>query len=62
MQVLVGAVWHVVVHNDVDTLHVDASAEYIRAHHDAALESLELLKPLNSVFLGNSRVNHHRGE
>src|SRR4051812_45179551 len=38
MQILVGAVGHVVVDDHVDALNVDAAPEQIRRHHDARLK------------------------
>lgn len=54
VQVLVTAVRHVVVKNDVHPLNVDATAQHIGGDHDPSLELLELLKFVHPFFLGHA--------
>lgn len=57
MQVLIGRVGHVVVHNDVHTLNIDTSAKQIRGNHDAGLKVLELAVARNTLRLLHTTVN-----
>jgi hypothetical protein len=41
MQVAVGIRWTIIVHNDVDSLHIDTTAEDIRRDQNTFLERLE---------------------
>ena len=50
MKVLISALGHVVVDDDVHTLEVDATAEDVGGHQDTALVLLELVVPLQPVI------------
>lgn len=62
MKVLIAAVRHVIVKDDVDSLNVDAAAEYISRDHYALLEVLKLGKSVDALRLWNSRVDANRWE
>mmetsp|Transcript_67163 Transcript_67163/g.108167 ORF Transcript_67163/g.108167 Transcript_67163/m.108167 type:complete len:319 (+) Transcript_67163:368-1324(+) len=49
MQVGIAVLRHVVIDDNVDSLHIHASAEDIGAHQNALLELLECLKPVDAA-------------
>jgi hypothetical protein len=62
MQVLVGAIWHVVIHHDIHALDVDAPPKHIRSHHNSLAERPKLLKMSYTVLLTHRRVDTHGWE
>ncbi|GIX64986.1 membrane transporter protein, putative [Babesia caballi] len=62
VQVGVGGVGHVVVDDDVDALHVNATAKQVSGDHDALVEVLELSVARNALRLLQPSVNGNRGE
>jgi hypothetical protein len=62
MQVRIRVGRLVVVDDDVDPLNVDSSPKDVGADEDSLLERLELLVALDSLVLGETRVDADGGE
>jgi hypothetical protein len=62
MEVSIGVLGHVIVEDNVDTLNIHPAAEQVGGDQDAALEVLEQLVPLETLFLVHRTVNVNGGK
>jgi len=62
MEIGVGVFGHIVIEDNVDTLNIHATAEQVRSDQDAALEVLEELITLETLFLVHGAVDVDGGK
>ena len=62
VKVAVGVSGAVVVDNDIDTLHIDATTKYVGGHQDTLLERLEGGVASNTVQCMSQVTHNERSE